>query len=59
MPALVSTDYVGRIVWLGVVPDRAAGLRSAPRDHLDLEFAGPVGEAHGGATRASCARVTS
>lgn len=57
MAALKPTGLAGRIVWLGVVPDRAAGLPSAPRTALRLTFAGPEGEAHGGQTRPSCSRV--
>ncbi|MEQ6248647.1 MOSC domain-containing protein [Sulfitobacter sp. HNIBRBA3233] len=59
MPALIPTDYTATITWLGLVADRAAGLRAAPRDTLTLDFAGAVGEDHGGLTRPSCSRVTS
>lgn len=58
MPALVPTDHVGTIVWLGRVADRDAALRSAAVDTLALGFGGPEGEAHGGLTRPSCSRVT-
>ncbi|GAB4263899.1 MAG: hypothetical protein Kow0013_10650 [Pararhodobacter sp.] len=57
MPALKATDHVAEITWLGVVPDRDAGLPSEPRSALALGFAGPEGEAHGGLTRPSCSRV--
>ena len=57
MPALTPTDYIGRIVWLGHVPDRDAALRSTPVSRLEARFDGPDGEAHGGLTRASCSRV--
>ncbi|MGR3541348.1 MAG: MOSC domain-containing protein [Hasllibacter sp.] len=57
MPALIPTSYAARVVWLGVVPDRTAGLPSAPRETLALTFAGPEGEDHGGRTRPSCSRV--
>lgn len=57
MPALMKTDVIGRIVWLGVVRDRAANLASAPVDQLAALFSGPEGEAHGGLTRPSCSRV--
>lgn len=57
MPALISTQTIGTIVWLGVVPDRAAALPSQARDTLRASFAGPEGEAHGGLTRPSCSRV--
>lgn len=59
MPALIPTDHYGTITWLGVVPDRAAALKAAPRETLELGFAGPQGEAHGGLTRPSCSRVLS
>ncbi|WP_299415204.1 sulfurase [uncultured Sulfitobacter sp.] len=59
MPALVPTDYYGTITWLGVVPERAAGLKAVARDQLPLGFAGPEGEDHGGLTRPSCSRVLS
>lgn len=57
MPALKKTGYEAEIVWLGTVPDRAAALASAPATTLELGFAGPVGEDHGGETRPSCSRV--
>jgi len=59
MPALIPTDYYATITWLGVVPDRAAGLKAVPRETLTLGFAGPEGEDHGGLTRPSCSRVLS
>lgn len=58
MPALIPTEHVGTITWLGLVPDRDAALQSQAVDHLTLTFAGPEGEAHGGLTRPSCSRVT-
>ena len=58
MPALKQTDYVGKVTWLGVVPDRAAALDSQPEQTLRLTFAGPDWESHAGLTRPSCARVT-
>lgn len=59
MPALMKTDYVGRVVWLGRVADRKAALASAPVAELSARFSGPEGEAHGGLTRPSCSRVVS
>jgi hypothetical protein len=57
MPALKPTDIHAQIVWVGTVsPD--AGLRSVAAQQLDLTYAGPVGEAHSGETRASCVRVS-
>ncbi|WP_022704399.1 MOSC domain-containing protein [Pseudorhodobacter ferrugineus] len=58
MPALKKTDIVGRVVWLGVVPDRGAALNSQAVPEIMARFAGPAGEAHGGLTRGSCSRVT-
>jgi hypothetical protein len=57
MPALIPTDHLAEVTWLGVTPDRAAALQSAPRAALELTFAGPKGEAHAGLTRASDSRV--
>ncbi len=61
MPALMKTDYVGKITWLGVVRDRDADLASRVETELRVSFAGgPALESHsGGLTRPSCARVTS
>jgi hypothetical protein len=57
MPALKPTGLAGTIVWLGHVPDRSVALASAPQRAMDLTFAGPAGEDHGGLTRPSCSRV--
>ena len=59
MPALMKTEFTGRIVWLGVVEDRAEALRSMPVEQVAAKFEGIEGEDHGGLTRASCSRVTS
>ncbi|MBC7141065.1 MAG: MOSC domain-containing protein [Rhodobacteraceae bacterium] len=58
MPALIPTDHVARITWLGRVPDRAAGLASVPVTEVVAGFAGIEGEAHSGLTRAACVRVS-
>ena len=58
MPALIPTAFAARIVWLGLVPDRDASLRSRPVEEIAVGFAGFEGEAHGGLTRPSCSRVT-
>lgn len=58
MPALIPTRFRGRVVWLGRVPDREAGLRSEPLDEVRVTLAGFEGECHGGVTRPSCSRVT-
>lgn len=57
MPALKPTAFVGRIVWLGRVPDREKQLEAEAVERLVAAFAGPEGEDHGGLTRASCSRV--
>ncbi|MCB2135826.1 MAG: MOSC domain-containing protein [Rhodobacteraceae bacterium] len=57
MPALLPTDHVGTIRWLGRVEDRAASLGSAPLTEVQATFGGVAGEAHGGLTRPSCVRV--
>jgi hypothetical protein len=59
MPALVPTDHIGTITWLGLVPDRRAALASTPVDRIEARFSGPEGEDHGGLTRPSCSRVLS
>lgn len=55
--ALTLSPHEGRIVWLGRVVDRAAGLDAQSVEALDIAFGGPRGEAHSGALRPSCARV--
>ncbi|PJI92786.1 MOSC domain-containing protein [Yoonia maricola] len=59
MPALKPTDIIGEVIWIGHVADRDASLRSSPVQEAKLTYAGMPDEAHGGLTRASCARVTS
>ncbi|GAA5065096.1 sulfurase [Roseibacterium beibuensis] len=58
MPALKPTEFMGRVVWLGVNQDRAAALESTSRDVLSLPFGGPPEESHSGVTRRSCSRVS-
>ena len=59
MPALVKTQHVGRIVWLGRVPHRnATEIVGEPLQEMALGFDGFSGEFHAGLTRASCSRVT-
>ena len=57
MPALIPTDHVARVLWIGAVLDRKASLRAAPVDGMVLGWGGPEGEAHGGRTRQSCNRM--
>lgn len=59
MPALISTEYIGKVTWLGLVPDRTTSMRAVETKELALSFSGAEGEAHGGLTRPSCARVVS
>lgn len=59
MPILTPTDFTAEIVWLGVVPDREAGLVSTPLEAVEATWEGFAGECHGGLTRPSCSRVTS
>ncbi len=58
MPALLPTDHVATITWLGRVPDRSAGLASVPLSDVAASFAGIEGEAHSGLTRLACIRVS-
>ncbi|QPM88937.1 MOSC domain-containing protein [Pseudooceanicola algae] len=57
MPALVKTDYIARVTWLGMVADREAALASGAVPRITAGFDGPRGEDHGGLTRPSCSRV--
>lgn len=57
MPSLRAMEPRLTVDWLGVVADRKATLRSAPREALELGFGGAGGESHGGPTRPSCSRV--
>ena len=57
MAALKKTRYEAEITWLGIVGDREAALASDAAEALELSFAGPEGEDHGGETRPSCSRV--
>ncbi len=58
MPALVPTDHVAEVVWLGLNADRDAALRTEAAPVLRLRFDGPAGESHRGLTRPSDSRVT-
>lgn len=59
MPALMPTDYCGRITWLGRVAQRDVTLEAESLDVVDVTFAGVAGEEHAGLTRPSCSRVLS
>ena len=58
MAILTPTELTGRVVFLGRVPDRAAGPASVPADELAFGFEGVAGESHAGLTPPSCSRVT-
>jgi hypothetical protein len=59
MPALVTTAYNGRVLWLGHVPHRdRAEIETVAMGELPLGFGGYAGDCHSGETRASCSRVT-
>lgn len=58
MPALKPTEYVATIVWLGVVPELAKGIRAEKRASLFASYAGFEEDIHAGLTRPSCVRVT-
>jgi hypothetical protein len=60
MPAaLVPTDHIGTIVWLGHQPDPVQDLliSAHPLNEMPLTFAGFAAESHAGLTRPSCSRV--
>lgn len=57
MPALVATECVGEITWLGRVENRRAALQSARLPEVSARFEGIADEDHGGLTRLSCSRV--
>ena len=60
MPALVPTEFTGKITWLGRVSEECEGVRSAPlTEAVHASFAGIEGETHAGLTRSSCVRVKS
>jgi hypothetical protein len=58
MAILNPTDLAGRVVFLGIVPDRATSLRSQAIDRVRAGFDGFEGECHGGLTRPACSRVS-
>lgn len=59
MAAIVTTNFEAEVTWLGMVPADvpANSIRSQPCTRLDMDFGGPVGEYHHGATRPACVRV--
>lgn len=59
MPALIPTEHVARVVWLGYqpVPVEKLVITARPLAEMPLSFAGFDGEVHAGVTRPSCSRV--
>ena len=59
MPALMPTEIVGTVIWLGAQPEPVEKLviRAVPVKEMRLSFAGYAGESHAGLTRPSCSRV--
>ncbi|MEP1611013.1 MAG: MOSC domain-containing protein [Roseobacter sp.] len=57
MPALMPTEFTGRVVWIGRVIDSETTLRAEALDAADLRFEGIEGECHGGLTRPACSRT--
>lgn len=57
MPALMPTEFVATVTWLGRVPDRDASLRAEGLDSIEVGFGGVAGESHAGLTRPSCSRT--
>lgn len=58
MPALIPTSYTAQITWLGRVSEAGGGLRADALEAVEATLDGFSGEAHGGATRPSCSRVS-
>ncbi|UOA31104.1 Putative metal-sulfur cluster biosynthesis proteins YuaD [Sulfitobacter sp. DSM 110093] len=57
MPELRTTDYIGRITWLGMVPPDRKNIRSTPLKETFASYAGFKGDFHAGLTRPACVRV--
>ena len=58
MFCLVKTDFIGTIAWLGRVSRPENNIRSEALTIAEAGFEGIIGEAHSGATRPSCVRVS-
>ena len=58
MAILTPTEITGRVVWLGLVGDRAGSLRSCEVREVSARFAGLEGESHSGLVRPACSRVS-
>jgi len=57
MPAIVASEFVGEVVFLGHVADRDVRLGSDPDTNIHAAFGGYAPEAHAGLTRPSDSRV--
>jgi hypothetical protein len=57
MTLITKAKISGRVEQLLLGEDRTAGLEKSRRQKLDLTFAGPVGDMHGGETRTSDVRT--
>ena len=57
MAMLTPTELYAEVLALLIDTDREAGLESEPKEALELDWTGVVGEAHGGLTRPACSRV--
>ena len=57
MPVLNPAGHVGTVAALLINADGET-LESAPRESVEIDWGGFVGEVHGGLTRLSCSRVT-
>ncbi len=57
MPALISTDYTAKIIWLGRVEAGGEGIRSVPLEAIEASYAGVENETHSGLIRPACVRV--
>ncbi len=53
MPALLPTDFMAKITWLGRVRKDGGGIRSVPLQAVEASYAGVAGEVHAGLTRAA------
>lgn len=58
MAAFKATDIYGTVSFLGAVLFGEASIASTQLSQVQLKFDGLIGDKHGGASRASCARVS-
>ena len=57
MDCLTESQYVGTVTWLGAVPPKPTGIRSAALQTVEASLEGFAGEHHSGTTRPACVRV--